>query len=174
VYGDEGIPFSAESEVVFEAAPTPGPEVEPTEAALPTATPWVKPGRCEKNETSVVEVAQKGDAQRVLYDILFLHEDFLPLDPDEVFGIAVMLRAYGAKTGVGGEVWQEVYGVPCVPYRVRRTETAVRYDFGNNALRNYSKGQASKGVFHPWIEEKLFGSSGGSRKRDRSNQVTQR
>jgi hypothetical protein len=97
--------------------------------------------------------------------MLFLSEDLVPLDPDEVFGADVMLRAYGEKTGRGGEVWQEVHEVPCVPYRVRRTETAARYDFGRNALKNYSANQSGKGTFHPWIEEKLFGGSRPIRRR---------
>jgi len=159
IYGDEGIAFPPASEVIFEPVPTAVPGSEPTEVPRPTATPWIKPGRCERNETTVIDVSSKGDAQRVAYDILFLSEDLIPLDPEEVYGPNIILRQYGPNTGGLGEVWHKLHSVPCLPYRIRNTDRAVLYDFGNNALKNYSSNQLGKGVYHPWIQGKLFGLS---------------
>jgi hypothetical protein len=84
------------------------------------------------------------------------------MDPDEVFGRDVTLHPYGPKTGAVGEINQQVFGVPCVPYRIRYTPRGHFYDRGRNALKNYYPNQAGRGKFHPWIAQKLFGSSGSS------------
>jgi hypothetical protein len=171
--GDEGIPFPSPTEIVIKPPPsvTPGGDLStPTPLPTPTPTPWQKPKRCEENETSFQESSTEGDPQKVWFDLLFLEEDLIPMDPDEVFGRDVTLHPYGPKTGEVGEINQQVFGVPCVPYRIRRTPRGHFYDRGRNALKNYYPNQAGRGKFHPWIEQKLFGSSasrgtGGYRKR---------
>lgn len=158
--GDEGIPFPDPSEVV----PLPTPTVavgayEPTATPRPTRTPWQRPGRCERNETIVSDRNPEGNPQKVWYDLLFLDEDLIPLDAGEVFGGSVSLHPYGPKSRKGADVAQRIHGVPCVPYRIRRTERGYRYDKGVNALKNYSGDQTGRGKFHPFVEQKLFGGS---------------
>jgi hypothetical protein len=157
VRGEEGIPFPSLTEVVLEPSPTVS-GVTPTATPAQTPTPWQKPGRCEKNETRVEELSGSVEANELLYDLLFVHEDLMPLDPDEVYGASVSLYPYGPKTGRTGDIWQELHRVPCVPYRIRYLGRSFRFDTGYNALKNYSSGQTGRGVFHPWVSEKLFGS----------------
>jgi hypothetical protein len=163
IKGNEGIPFPLPTEVVLEPLPT--PVEEPTPTTVPTPTAWGRPGRCDQNKTVFEQGSADGDAQKIMYDLLFLSEDLIPLDPEEVFGAEVTLYPYGPTTGEAGEIWQRSNHVPCLPYRVRKTRQGYRYDFGYNALKNYSNDQRGKGVFHPWISEKLFGGPRGARQR---------
>lgn len=154
--GRDGIAFPDPSQVVLKPIPT--PTVDPsTPTPVPTPTPWEKPGRCQLNETTVIDHHKDGDPRTLLYDLLFVSEDLVPLNPEEVFGGSVTLYPYGPKSGDAAVLLQKAHDVPCVPFRVRLTGRGYRYDHGNNALKNYSKDQAGKGYFHPWIEQKLFG-----------------
>ncbi len=168
VQGEEGIPFPVPTVVVLEPSPTVA-GITPTPTPAHTATPWQKPGRCERNETRVEELFGSLEAHELLYELLFLHEDLVPLDPDEVYGASVSLYPYGPKTGRAGDIWQELHQVPCVPYRIRRLGRSFRFDTGYNALKNYSSGQTGRGIFHPWVSEKLFGSPRKARQMSTAN-----
>jgi len=165
IEGDEGISFPSPTEVVLEPVPTLAPVATATASASPT--PWVRPSRCEKNETVVEEISAQQDPQKVLYELIFLSEDLVPLDPEEVFGTSAALHPYGFTSGKKGDLQLQAHGVPCIPYRVRRTARDFRYDYGDNALKNYSKDQTGRGIFHPWINEKLFAAQKGVQRRPR-------
>lgn len=157
IKGNEGIPFpdphSIRDEDMFPPTPTP----EPTPTPLPTATPWQKPRRCEADQTRVEVHTPESNSHDINYEILFVYKDFIPLDSIEVYGAKVGVHGYDPLDGKGTEVRMEIYQVPCIPYRIRRTNHAYYYDTGLNALKNYDGDQTGKGKIHPWIAQKVFG-----------------
>jgi hypothetical protein len=100
----------------------------------------------------------------MLMDILYLSEDLVPIDPEEVFGAGITLYPYGEKSGDAVYTRMQVHDVPCVPYRIRITRAAQYEDYGLNALRNYSKDPAGKGTLDIRIQRKLFGPKGELRR----------
>ncbi len=159
---NEGIPFPPVDSIVWDPDP-PGlkelRESDPPPAPIPVATPYQRPGRCERHYTARTlmysNVTEAKD--KPLYDKLYLAEDMIPLDPAEVYGARARLYSYGPTSGEGVYLRMESDRVPCVPYRVRMTNAARYEDFGMNALRNYSKDQSGHGVLDPWVSNKLFG-----------------
>ena len=158
---ERGLTFPKAEEVVYEPRPTPTP-APVSDARTAVVRPYSyerHPTKCERNSTVSKPRGGNGDPKRVFYDVLYLPEDLIPTDPTEVFGIQTDLRPYGGNSGEGVHVLMEVDDVPCVPYRVRITQTTKYIDTGRNALKNYDKNPAGEGEFHPFIVQKLFGSS---------------
>lgn len=159
--GKEGIPFPKPEDVLLKPIPT-ADILTPTPEPVSTPEPYRKPGRCEKSETRR-EVFEPGAGEsQLLYDILFVSEDLVPLEPDEVFGAKVELNPYGPNSSKASEIRMEIYNVPCLPYRIRMTNVAYYYDSGLHALKNYSKNQAGRGELHPVMSSKLFPSMGNT------------
>ncbi|MEY4700530.1 MAG: hypothetical protein RL326_717 [Pseudomonadota bacterium] len=159
---NEGIPFPPLESIVWDPDP-PGlkelRESAPPAVPMPTATPYQRPTRCERHYTKRI-VLYPDDVEvkdKPLYDKLFLPEDMIPLDPAEVYGERARLYAYGPTADEGVYMRMESARVPCVPYRVRMTNSVEYEDFGFNALKNYTKDQSGPGVFDPWVTAKLFG-----------------
>jgi hypothetical protein len=159
VRGNEGIPFPDPESITDEDFYPPTPTPEATFTPLPTATPWQKPNRCELDKTEVVVHSPERDPKDVYYEELFVYEGFMPLDPVEVYGAKVRVHTYNPQNGRAAEIRMEMYDVPCIPYRFRMTATSYYYDTGLNALKNYDSDPASKGQLHPWVANKLYGSS---------------
>jgi hypothetical protein len=159
---NEGIPFPTVDAIVWDPDP-PGlkelRESTPPAAPIPIATPYQRPSRCERHYTTRTVRYPDGveEKDKPLYDKLYLAEDMIPLDPAEVYGARARLFSYGPTSGEGVYLRMESDRVPCVPYRVRMTNTARYEDFGFNALKNYSKDQSGQGLFDPWVSNKLFG-----------------
>ncbi len=157
ITGKEGVPFPSPEKVVLE--PTPTPQVLPTETPLPTATPWRPPGRCSIPKTNTVVINKEERGNTILSDKLFLPEDLLPLDEGEVYGVGVQLYPYGPNQGEGQYLVQEMYLVPCVPYRIRQTLWGYYEHRGDDALKHYDNSGNSNGKYHAWVQQKLFGAA---------------
>jgi hypothetical protein len=153
---NDGIDLPKKEEVVLE--PTPIPSPDPTKLA-PIIKPEIyhPPGRCERNETKRTMLYPVAEENQALYDVIYLSEDLVPLDPDEVFGVGVSLYPYGSDLSSVSYITMRVHGVPCLPYRMRITNAAQYEDFGLNALKNYSNGQAGKGLLDSRMQQKIFG-----------------
>lgn len=154
----EGIEFPKQEEIIWEPTPTAPPGAQENRVVIPSEEKEYRmPRRCERDETRRVVVdASLPDAQ-AFYDYLYLPEEFVPVDPEEVFGKGVNLEPVGGESGQAVLVRMKVQHVPCLPYRVRISEAAMYEDFGSNALRNYSSGQAGKGTLDVRMQKKLFG-----------------
>lgn len=158
----EGISFPPVDSIVWDPDP-PGlkelRESSPPAAPIPIATPYQRPSRCERHYTTrtVMYPDAVEEKDKPLFDKLYLAEDMIPLDPAEVYGGRARLYSYGPTSGEGVYIRMESDRVPCVPYRVRMTNTARYEDFGLNALKNYTKDQSGQGTFDAWVSNKLFG-----------------
>lgn len=165
ISGSDGIPFPSPEHVVLEPSPT--PEVQPTKTPEPTPTPYQRAKRCERAGTSKQVVRPDKNDNQILADKLFVGEDLIPLDPDEVYGTGVKLYPYGPGVGEGQYILQEMYKVPCLPFRIRITEWGQYEHSGEDALKKYDeRGKRGVPTLHPWVSEKLYGAK-TSKKRGR-------
>lgn len=157
IRGGDGVPFPDPASIsesdVFTATPTP----EATETPLPTSTPWQKPTRCRESKTEVEIHSPERDPKQIDWDVLFVYEDFIPMDPVEVYGSKARVHGYNPQNGKGALIRMEIYQVPCIPYRTRKTANAYYHDTGVNALKNYDTDPTGKGKLHPWVSNKLYG-----------------
>lgn len=163
ITGSEGIPFPNPEQVILE--PTPTPEIWPSETPQPTPTPWQPPGRCPKSTSAKTVILPETGASGILNDRLFLPEDLMPMDENEVYGTGVQLYPYGPNQGEGQYIVQQMYLVPCLPYRIRHTAWGHYEHIGEDALKHYDQNVKSPGKFHPWVEQKLFGTTKQSPRR---------
>jgi len=158
----EGLPFPPVDSIVWDPDP-PGlkelRESSPPAAPIPVAAPYQRPSRCERHYTTrtVMYPDAVEEKDTPLFDKLYLAEDMVPLDSGEVYGARTRLYTYGTTSGAGVYLRMESDRVPCVPHRVRMTNTAQYEDFGFNALKNYTKDQSGQGTFDAWVSNKLFG-----------------
>lgn len=152
-----GVPFPAPAEVVLAPRPTPTPGAPASQEVISMPS-WKRPTRCDGQgqKVSSFKWAQDSKGETLLLDILYLHEDLVPTDSSEVFGLETKLRPYGPKSGDAVYSDMEVDDVKCLPYRIRVTSKAQYLDYGNNALKNYDKAPSGKGEYHPWILQKVF------------------
>ena len=158
IMGKDGIPFPNPEQIVFKPPPTstPSPLGTPTPHPVWSPEPYTRPTKCERNETVRQEIHSDGDDGVILVDKLFVSEDLVPVDPQEVFGAETLLIPYGPKEDKGTLIRMEIYRVPCVPYRMRTTGKGDYIDTGLNALKNYDANPSGKGVLHPFVEGKLY------------------
>jgi hypothetical protein len=163
ISGSEGIPFPSPEQVIME--PTPTQQIWPTETPQPTPTPWRPPGRCPKSASAKTAIVPETADNEVLNDKLFLPEDFMPMDESEVYGAGVSLYPYGPNQGEGQYLVQEIYLVPCLPYRIRQTPWGYFEHRGDDALKRYGSSGMSSSTFHPWVEQKLYGTTKKSPRR---------
>jgi hypothetical protein len=157
IEGNEGIPFPdptalAKDEIELET-PTPIPTTTP----IPTATPWTKPKRCTRADRETFEHHALGDSNQILYDMIFISHDLVPMDSVEVYGRSAKIIPYSLNKDDGAMIRMRLYKVPCVPYRIRMTGKDYFYESGLNALRNYDTAPSGKGKLHPWVSQKLYG-----------------
>ncbi|MFO0415954.1 MAG: hypothetical protein ACK5Y6_01580, partial [Pseudomonadota bacterium] len=135
--GKQGVPFPSSDLVVLEPIPTPTPDLTPqqpeaTPTPFPSPTPYVRPGRCERNETIREEFPPMGTGEETYSDYIYIAEDLIPLDPQEVFGEKVTLYPYGSDHDSATDIRIKIDRVPCLPYRMRMTNLARYYDTGVN------------------------------------------
>lgn len=167
IRGEEGVPFPDGDEMVWDPAidalysATPAPDA-------PTPKPYERPRKCERNETvRTIDYPSETEEPNALYDVLYISEELVPLDPGEAFGETARLYTYGLQSDQSVYTRMEVHDVPCVPFRQRMTNKATYNDYGINALKNYDKDPAGKGTFDPRVQAKLFGAPTPPRRRVR-------
>jgi hypothetical protein len=153
-----GVGFPSSAEIVVPPVPTfSTPSISDEPAVWHSEEqPLSRPPRCEKNGTNRVLRYPEADDTKILHEQIYLSEDLVPLDAAEVYGSQVRLISYGEPASL--EVMQRMRSeqIPCVPFRRRLTAAAIYEDWGINALKKYEAKPAAPGVFHPWIEQKLF------------------
>lgn len=152
----EGIPFPNPTDIVWDPG-TPIVSDDKSDTIVMPVKPYQRPGKCEKNETLRTVDDDTAEERPPFYDLAYIPEEWMPSDPHEVFGAEVTLRPYGPDSDPSVYTRMEVHNVPCVPYRMRITNKAHYYDYGTNALRDYSKNPSARGTLHPWMQERIFG-----------------
>lgn len=158
VRSKSGVGFPKYEELVLAPVPTPA-AVAHVERKRWTPPEYKRPGRCQDDATRRIE-SRVGDVSKeevVLYDVLYLPEDYVPMDPIEVFGERTRLVPYAPIIEDGTLMMMKMDNVPCLPFRTRITTSAIYYDTGKNAYKNYSKKASSRGEYHPFMRKKLFG-----------------
>ena len=153
----EGMELPREADVILEPTPAVAPqESADTGTPSPLGDTYTRPTACEKNYTQRTLLSPGQSETSTLYDSLYVAEELVPVDPEEVFGAGVKLYPYGTRAGEGVYLRMQVDDVPCVPYRIRITQAARYEDYGLNALRNYSRHPAGKGSLDIRIQRKLY------------------
>lgn len=153
----EGVPFPAPEEVTID------PDTfkldkyiaQDAERVSEPPPPYQRPKECGRDETKSEVHDATAEEGAALYDVIYLSEDFVPLDPEEVYGPGVLLRPYGANEEEAIFTRMRLDNVPCVPYRTRITAKATYRDYGMNALKNYTADPSGKGVLNVWVKQKL-------------------
>lgn len=155
ISGKEGIPFPRPEQVVMQ--PTPTPQNYPAFTPIPTPTPYQRAANCERsNITKNVALPNVKDNQ-ILLDKLFLPQDLVPLDPEEIYGPQVELYPYGPNVGEGQYILQEMYSVPCLPYRIRSTAWGEYQITGVDALKYYDRKSSVPLRLDKWVSKKIYG-----------------
>ncbi len=160
--GKEGIPFPKPEESKWSRGRNSAVGAVPTQVPVPTPTPYQQPKRCAKNETQRIVYKESDTETTLLVDYLFIPEELVPTEPEEVFGSEVSLIPYGPKAGEAAKIRMKVNNVPCVPYRRRLTNTTRYFDTGINALKNYDGAPAGAGKLHPLMQQKLYPNNRGA------------
>jgi hypothetical protein len=157
--GKDGVPFPSEEQLIRKPSEDIAPLVVemPTPLPAPTARPYQRPRRCERSETKRRVYNTEEREELLLFDYLYIPEDLVPIDPEEVFGKDTRVVSVPAQPDQGTDLRLEIHDVPCLPYRNRKSNTAEYEDRGMNALRNYDGGQATPGKLHPTVQRKLSG-----------------
>jgi hypothetical protein len=160
--GKEGVPFPKPEDSKWPPGRNSDVKAVPTEVPVPTPTPYQQPKRCTKNETQRVVYKEKETETKLFTDYLYIPEELIPMDPEEVFGSKVSLIPYGPEAGEVAKIQMRINEVPCVPYRQRLTNTTWYYDTGINALKNYDGAPSGPGKLHPLMQQKLYPSKRGA------------
>lgn len=154
----QGRPFPGKDGIVLAPQPTAVSRV----AALPAADYWVagqnrlvRPAACAQMSTRKVQRRASGDSKRVIYDVLYVPQELVALDSSEVYGANTTV--YGSPGADGDEVLlrMSLDRVPCIPYRMRLTETHTYIHAGEDAVRNYDTDPFGPGVLHNWVRAHL-------------------
>ena len=153
----KGIPFPKPEEVVVRPPLEIEIDFEKERAnAVPVAPlqPQI-PRRCTNNSTIRISRDVPDKSEEVIYDVLYIPAEYLPLDPAEAFGNETRVRVVGGVDSK--EVLEQLIddAIPCIPFRTRIIPGIEFRDFGKVALRNYGKKQTGKGVLHPSIAQKI-------------------
>lgn len=163
IRGSEGITFPEVGSIVWD--PNPRTLREPDVLGIlitpiPTETPYQTPKSCQENKTLRQDVKSDlvEEKSPPIYDVLYVPEDLVPLDAQSVFGVKTKVFGYSSGADDALELRMSMDRVPCLPYRYRISNKGIYEDFGFNALKNYDKDPAAKGVYHPWVSRKIFGS----------------
>jgi hypothetical protein len=154
----QGRPFPGKEAVVL----APRPTTVARGVSLPAADYWVagqnrlaRPAACAQMSTRKVQRRASGDSKVVIYDVLYVPQELVALDSSEVYGANTTV--YGSQ-GVAGEdvlLRMSLDRVPCLPYRMRLTDTHLYLHTGEDALRNYDSDPFGPGVLHNWVRSHL-------------------
>jgi hypothetical protein len=161
VRSNEGIPFPQQSELVLDPEPPAYMEVlrASKQPYIPKPKmPYVRPGKCEANQTKRIPLVSPVEGEeRVLSDVVYLPQELIPMDANELYGEHAKLWGYGPNGAESVYTRMETHAVPCVPYRFRVTTKANYEDSGVNALKNYDKNPSGDGILNSWVQEQLYG-----------------
>ncbi len=156
--GTDGIPFPDATEVILEPLSN-----VPVESNVQRATEyWVapqrtvqRPPRCNENTTRSIPRRDKGAAGDLIFDRLYVSQDLAPVDTSDIYGAHTMVEVYDGDSADRVSILMEADAVPCLPYRVRFTDTQSFYHKGEDALANYDKDPTARGQTHPWVRKKI-------------------
>jgi hypothetical protein len=156
--GADGVPFPDAHEVILE----PVTDV-PAEARAQRATEyWVapqhpasRPLRCTENTTRSIQRRAKGTARDLIFDRLYVPGELAPVDTSDIYGERTTVEVYDGDSADRVSILMKADTVPCLPYRVRFTDTQAFYHKGEDALANYDKDPTSRGQMHPWVRKKM-------------------
>jgi hypothetical protein len=87
----------------------------------------------------------RGDANDVLYDILYINEQSMPSFDLEQLGDNIELSFYDPKKPNPLSYSARVLSVPCLPYRIRATGRNIFQHQGEDALKNYDDNPNGRG-----------------------------
>lgn len=107
--------------------------------------------RCAESKTTREATGlkeAKGD-KTILFDMLFIPQQDLPLDTAGVFGKDTVIQPYISDKPNAISFATVGVGVTCLPTRMRATKAYVYRDEGANALKNYDKNPHGKGEVDP-------------------------
>lgn len=155
-----GVGFPAESEVILD------PEFDARhikehsakqELSVPVIKrTYQKPQRCTKNYTEREKVYDEPEKAEIIYDLAFIPRDLMTTEPQDLFGVETRIYPYGGRNDKASITRMELHDVPCLPYRVRKSNTTWYRHYGLDALRNYDKEPLGKGTLHPWVRKRYF------------------
>lgn len=153
-----GIPFPDAKDVILEPIPN-----KPAESDTHGATEyWItpqravkQPPRCNESRTRAVQRRDKGIVGEVLFDHLYVPREFAPLDTSDIYGVNTTVEIYDGDSAARVSILMEADAVPCVPYRIRFTDTQAFYHKGEDALANYDKDPTGPGQSHAWVRKKI-------------------
>jgi len=162
VRSNEGIPFAKQDELVLD--PEPPAYMEAIRFGKQTyipplpKMPYRRPGKCESNQTKRTPLISPIDGdERLLSDVVYLPQELIPADGEEVYGKRARLWGYGPNGDASVDIRMENDSVPCVPYRIRVTTKATYADFGMSALKNYDNNPGGSGTLNSWVQQQLTG-----------------
>jgi hypothetical protein len=171
VRSTDGIPFPSPSDVELDPNP-PAYQEALKSGAQPSISipvmPYRRPGACEKNVTIREPIESLNDSpEKTIYDVLYVSQDLVPIDPEEVYGARAKVWGYGVTGDESVYTRMETHNIPCVPYRIRITNKAKYEDSGVNALRNYDANPAGNGTLSPWVHQQMSGRTVGAKRPQR-------
>ncbi len=158
--GNDGIPFPTASQVVLDHSLNAASESTSQKAPdywVPRPRKVSRPPTCERSGTSVVQRREKGNEKEIVLDRLYLSQELSPVDSSDIYGVNTTVYAYDGENGAEVLLRMEADGVPCVPYRIRYTDTTAFYHKGEDALCNYDKDPTGRGQIDSWVNKQMHG-----------------
>jgi hypothetical protein len=157
--GIEGIPFPDASETILESSSTgsgfSAPAQRPSEYWIVPQRKANRPPRCTESGTRTVQRRSAGNADEVIIDRLYVAQELSPLDTSDIYGAHTTVEIYDGESAERVFILMEADAVPCLPYRIRFTDTQAFYHKGEDALANYDKDPSARGQAHPWVRKKI-------------------
>jgi hypothetical protein len=166
--GNEGIPFPQPNEVKLEPVATPSANEDGSEIKNESSTGfqapvfWVDPPKrvyrptaCTESKTVVVPRPAKGDPKHFVFDRLYVSRDLIPIDSSDIYGVNTDVLSYEGDGAESVLLRMQSDKVPCVPYRIRFSDTQAYYHFGEDALANYDKNPTDRGEMHAWVRRQI-------------------
>ena len=152
------IPFPDAKDVVLEPIPNMPVESDTQRAPEYWITPQravKQPPRCNESRTRAIQRRDKGIAGAVIFDRLYVSQELAPLDTSDIYGVHTTVEIYDGDSAARVSILMEADAVPCLPYRVRFTDTQAFYHKGEDALANYDKDPTGQGQSHVWVRKKI-------------------
>jgi hypothetical protein len=91
----------------------------------------------------------------MILDRLYVSQELTPLDTSDIYGAETSVEIYDGDSAARVSILMGADAVPCLPYRVRITDTHAFYHKGADALANYDKDPTGRGETHPWVRTRI-------------------
>lgn len=137
-----------------------GVQKKASAAMLKRATTVRDIPNCREDKTEKSPNSARGDGRdpsAVLFDMLFVRKNNVPLDPDEAFGKRTLVLPFQENVKTLASIATAGIKIPCLPYRLRGTGSFFYKDQGLNALKNYDANQNGPGVLNETVKAKYRG-----------------